>query len=122
MFRDKKEELRRLEAELLLEAQAEEEDTRLEDELEEAEALLDDPCDYGEESEETYYNYSNRYGEVKAYNSDRTDEDMDDFSDRVYAPQRDRKIGRLAALAVCLLAGIVVMLGWCVLRMKGILR
>ncbi len=121
MFRDKKEELRRLEAELLREAQAEEEDTRLEEELEEAEELLDDPCDYGEESEETYYNYSNRYGRVKAYNSDRTDENLDSFSDRVYAPRRDKRIGRLAALAACLLAGIVVMLGWCVLKIKGIL-
>ena len=121
MFQDKKEELRRLEAELLLEAQAEEEDARLEEELEEAEELLDDPHDYGEESEQTYYNYSNRYGRVRSYNSDRTDEDLDAFSSRVYEDRKDRGIGRLAALAACLLAGIVVMLGWCVLRLKGIL-
>lgn len=121
MFRDQNEELRRLEAELLLEAQAEEEDVRLKEELEEAEALLDDPCDYGQESEETYYNYSNHYGKVRAYNSDRTDEDLDAFSDRVYSQKADKRIGRLAALIACLLASIVVMLGWCVLKFKGIL-
>lgn len=121
MFKDKKEELRRLEAELLLEAQAEAEDARLEAELEEADALLDDSCDYGEESEETYYNYSNRYGSYRAYNTDRTDEDLEEYSDQVYEEKKDTGIGRLLGLAACLLAGIVVMLGWCVLKFKGIL-
>lgn len=121
MFRDKKEELSRLEAELLLEAQAEEEDARLEEELEAADALLDDENDYGEESEETYYNYSNRYGKVRAYNNDTADGDLDTYSNAVYAGREKRRVGCLTLLAVALLVAIVFVLGWCVLRFKGIM-
>lgn len=121
MFKDKNEELRRLEAELLQEAQVEEEEARLEAELEEAEELLDDENDYGEESEETYYNYSNRYGTYRVYNNDRTDEDMDEFSETVYSGKRDQGLGGWVLLAAGLLVGIVVMLGLCVLKFKGII-
>lgn len=121
MFKDKKEELSRLEAELLLEAQEEEEEARLEEELEESEALLDDEGDYGEESEETYYNYSNRYGEVRAYNNDTADDDLDAYSDAVYEGRKRTGTGCLTLLAVALLVAIVFVLGWCVMRHKGIL-
>lgn len=119
MFKDKKEELSRLEAELLLEAQAEEEEARLEKELEAAEALLDDENDYGEESEETYYNYSNRYGKIKAYNNDTADGDLDAYSEAVYEGRK--KTGCLTLLAVALLVAIVFVLGLFVLRFKGII-
>lgn len=119
MFKDKKEELRRLEEELLLEAQLEEEEAILEAELEEAEALLDDESDYGEESEETYYNYSNRYGKVRVYNNDTTDEDLDAYSDSVYESKKDKGLGGLLLLAVALLVAIVFVLGLFVLRFKG---
>ena len=121
MFKDKKEELRRLEEELLLEAQLEEEEDRLEEELEEAQALLDEAEDYGEESEETYFNYANRYGEVPIYNGDRTDEDMERYSDEVYGGRKNKGVSALAALAVCLMVAIVLVFGWCVLRFKGII-
>ncbi len=121
MFKDKKEELSRLEAELLLEAQAEKEEARLEEELEEADALLDDENDYGEESEETYYNYSNRYGTIRAYNNDTADDDLDAYSDAVYEGTKKNSIGCLTLLALALLVAIVFVLGWCVLRYKGIL-
>ncbi len=121
MFKDKKEELSRLEAELLLEAQAEEEEARLEAELEEAEALLDDESDYGEESEETYYNFSNRYGKVRSYNTDTADGDLEAYSDMVYEGKKDKSIGTLTLLAAALLVAIVFVLGWCALRFKGII-
>ena len=89
-------------------------------ELEEAEELLDDEYDYGQESEETYYNYSNRYGTCRAYNTDRIDGDLDEFSDAVYEQKAKRGLSGWVLLAAALLAGIVVMLGWCVLRLKGI--
>lgn len=120
MFKDKKEELRRLEEELLLEGQLEEEEARLEAELEEAQQLLDDEGDYGQTTEETYYNYSNRYGKVRAYNNDRADTDLDAYSHDVYAGKK-RGISSLTALAVCLLTGIAVVLGWLVLKYKGII-
>ena len=119
MFKDKKEELSRLEAELLLEAQAEEEEARLEEELEAADALLDDESDYGEETEETYCNYSNRYGKVRAYNNDTADGDLDAYSDAVYEGRK--KTGCLTLLAMGLLIAIVFVLGLFVLRFKGIL-
>lgn len=121
MFKDKKEELRRLEEELLLEEEKEAEEARLEEELEEADALLEDESDYGEESEETYYNYSNRYGNVRAYNNDHTDEDLDAYSDDVYHSGDRKSIGCLSVLAVTLLVAIALVLGWCYLRFKGIL-
>ena len=121
MFKDKKEELRRLEEELLQEAQLEEEEERLEEELEEAQELLDEAEDYGEESEETYFNYANRYGEVRAYNGDHTDEDMESYSEEVYGGRKDRGVSGLAALVAFLLVAIALVFGWCVLRYKGIL-
>ena len=119
MFKDKKEELRRLEEELLLEAQREEEEARLEEELEEAEALLENDHDYGEETEETYYNFANRYGQVKAYNNDTADEDLEDYSDRVYRSEQEKGLGGLRLLATLLLVAIVFVLGWCYMRFKG---
>lgn len=121
MFKDKKEELRRLEEELLLEAQLEEEEARLEEELEEADALLESETDYGEESEQTYYNYSNRYGKLRAYNNDTTDEDLDAYSDEVYTDKKEKGTMGLVLLAAGLLVGIVLVLGLFVLRFKGIL-
>ncbi len=121
MFKDKKEELRRLEEELLLEEALEEAEARLEEELEEADVLLESETDYGEESEETYYNYSNRYGRVRAYNNDTADEDMDAYSDNVYNSGKNKGLGGLTALAVLLLIAIVFVLGWCFLRFQGIL-
>ena len=121
MFKDKKEELRRLEEELLLEEALEAEEARLEEELEEAQALLDSDTDYGEESEQTYYNYSNRYGKVNAYNNDTTDEDLDAYSDRVYTAGNEKSNMGLVLLATGLLVAIVVVLGILVLRFKGII-
>lgn len=118
MFRDKKEELRRLEEELLLEEQMEEEEAQSEEE-EEEEELLDDEQDFGEETEETYYNYSNRYGQIRTYNSDRTDEDLDVFSEEVYEGNDRGGIGGLTLLAVFLLVAMVFVLGWFYLRFKG---
>ena len=117
MFRDQKEELHRLEEELLRKDGQEDEEVLQEDE----EDLLDDPCDYGEESEETYYNYSNRYGACQAYNSDRTDGDLEEYSRRVYEGKESRISRGLCAIAACLLVGIVVVFGLCVLKFKGII-
>ena len=107
MFKDKNEELQRLEAELLLEA-----------ELEQAQALLDDPHDYGEETEQTYYNYSNRYGGCPAYNADTVDEDLEEYSDAVLRePDGDRRqVRRLLITALLLTTAIFAVLIWGVFR------
>ena len=121
MFKDKKEELRRLEEELLMEAQLEEEEARLEEELEEAEVLLESETDYGEETEQTYYNYSNGYGKIRAYNNDTSDNDLDAYSDEIYTAGKEKGNMGLVLLAAGLLVGIVLVLGLLVLRLKGIL-
>lgn len=121
MFKDKKEELQRLEEALLLEAQQEEAEAQQEAELEEADALLDDPDDFGEIDAEAYRNYANQYGKVKAYNTDRTDVQLDDFSEAIYEGERRKSNLGLLALAASLLVGIVAVLGWIVLRFKGLL-
>ena len=119
MFKDKKEELRRLEEELLMEAQLEEEEARLEEELEEAEELLESETDYGEESEQTYFNYSNGYGKIRAYNNDTSDEDLDAYSDEIYTAGKEKGNMGLVLLATGLLVAIVLVLGLFVLRFKG---
>ena len=100
-----------------------EEEPEAEEEVpeEEPDELLDDEYDYGEESEETYHNYSNRYGQVRAYNNDTTEEDLDTYSDDVYNSENKKSIGCLSLLAVGLLVAIAIVLGWCYLRFKGIL-
>lgn len=122
MFKDKKEELQRLEEELLLEADQEEEEALLAEELEEAEILLDDPADFGEETEETYYNYSNRYGTLHAYNSDLEEEAMEAYSRQVYQDRSKRSARGLTVLALCLTGAILCVAAWCVLRFMGVLE
>ena len=73
------------------------------------------------ESEQTYYNYSNRYGKLRAYNNDTTDEDLDAYSQEVYTDKKEKGTMGLVLLAAGLLVGIVLVLGLFVLRFKGIL-
>ena len=129
MFKDRKEELRRLEEELLLEAEIEQQEALLQQELDEAEALLDDPDDFGEETEETYYNYSNGYGEAlggygqdfDAYNTDFSDEDLESYSEEVYRGHTGSGNRGLVILAVCLTVAILGVIAWCALRFSGVL-
>lgn len=118
MFRDTKEELDRLEAELLAQ---EEPAQSQEDALEEA--LLDEILkEYGadaqqEESTVIYKNYSNGY---TAYNSDKTDEDLEEFSEAVREPKKDRSILVLSIVALVLMAGILGILAWWIVNLRGL--
>ena len=66
-----------------------------------------------------YRNYSNNYGRGNpsrpAQNSDRTDEDLDVYSDRVYQEEKDNVRGLLIT-AMLLLGGIVAVLLFWVFR------
>ena len=110
MFKDKQEELERLEAELLQEEETPEEKT---------EVSLDDTYFFGKETPETYHNYSNNYGDYRAYNTDVTDEDLDTYSEEVREPGRQKDIWVLCAIALCLLLGILGVLGWWAVRFLG---
>ncbi len=107
MFKDKEEELKRLQQ--LLQDAEEEEDP--EEEFEEA-ATEEEP----EEEPVIYHNYANRYGRVRIYNNDTTDRDLDVLSNEVYAPKKKVSIFVLVAIALALAAGIMGVLSWWAVR------
>lgn len=129
MYRDRQEELQRLQEQLLDGEEPEEivqEGEELLDE-EELDALLEG-ADQGE-NPRVYRNFSNGYGKdlrnyatgYKAYNTDRTDEDLESYSQEVLAPKEDKSITGLLILMLALLCGIAGVLCWIYLRMKGMI-
>lgn len=132
MFHDAQEELKRLEAELLAEEApaGEPEDTPAQDDLLDEESLdallaqtqrIETP-----EGASVYQNYSNDFGKnlrnyasgYRAYNTDRTDEDLEEFSQQVYSPKKKGLAG-LVITALLLTAAIFAVLCYLVLRFGG---
>ncbi len=124
MFRDKQEELERLQAQLLQEeqtAQMPEEEFPEEDDFEE---LLWD-TDQGE-NPRVYQNYSNDYGRnlrnfasgYQAYNSDNTDIDLDEYSDEVQYGTKTTTWW--IWLVLLLMAAVVISIGWMFFSTGGI--
>lgn len=122
MFNDAKKELERLEAELLAEEESPEappEEDPLE--AEDSEELPDG------EAPVVYSNYSNQYGRAlrnyasgyRAYNTDRTDRDPEEFSEEILRPKKSRGILGPAVVALLLLAAIAAVLFWALWRMGG---
>lgn len=103
MFRDREEELDRLEAALL---ESEEEEACASEEEEE---LPED-----EEYEEAYL------PDFDAYNNDTTDEDLEEFSEAVYEGRKRSPLGALAVLLV-LLCAVLLALAWWLLKTGGFL-
>lgn len=121
MFDDAKEELERLEAELLMEEEKPEESSE-EDRLD---ALLEEFLDEPQETDRddgniVYHNYSNQYGNTlrnyangyRAYNTDTADRNLDEYSDEVDAPEKEKGLGGLIAIALALMLGILGVLAW----------
>ncbi len=124
MFRDKDEELKRLQEQLLEEEQPEE-DFR--------EELPDEVFfeDFPEESEpgedpDVYRNFSNAYGKnlrnfasgYKAYNADKVDVDLDEFSREVQNERTDTPWLLIVILA--LMAAVVAAIVWFYVRLGGL--
>ena len=119
MFRDASEELERLQAELL----AEDEPVEL------------PPEEPPEETEDTrpaqgpavYQNYSNDYGKnlrnyasgYRAYNSDTTDEDLEEYSEAVREGNTSRGSCLLAVIAVILALAILGVVAYGFLYTRG---
>ena len=124
MFKDKKEELKRL-AEALMEADAPTQVIPPLEQPEEApaeeEILPEEPYTFGKETPATYYNYANNYGRVPVRNTDHTDTDLEEFSDAVYEDPEPKGIRGLSILAACLLLAIAGVLAYYILRFKGVL-
>lgn len=117
MFKDTKEELQRLEEQLL----SQEPQAHTEDELDALlEQFLNEPDEEpAAQTRTVYQNYSNGYGderkEFRAYNTDKTDRDLDAYSDDVYEPKKESLTGLLVTAALLLL-GIAGVLMWWVVR------
>lgn len=95
MFKDEKEELRRLEQALLAQEKDEPEQPR----------FWEDDCP--DEETVVYQNFSNNYGKAyRAYNADKTDQELDSYSETVRTGQAG--IRGLVLLA-CLLTGCIVL-------------
>ena len=124
MGRDASEELQRVEAELLAEEEPAEEPA--EEDL--PEELLDDLLEDARMSDSGIYcNFSNDYGKqlrnyasgYKAYNADKTDEDLESYSEAVRQPQKGN--AGLVVLAVFLSLAVVAMLVCYLLFFWGVL-
>lgn len=100
MFRDRDEELDRLEAAL---QEAEEEEAFSEEE------------EYEEDCEE-----ESDLPDFDAYNSDITDDDLEEYSEEVYEGRKKSRLGLLAFLLVVLCI-VLAILAWCLLKYGGYL-
>ena len=125
MFRDREEELERLQAELLEEEEQETAEELLEEET--VEQLLE-----GEEqgeNPEVYRNFSNDYGSslrnfasgYKAYNTDKVDADLEELSRDVMEPPRKKRNGCLPAFLFFLLTAALLAVLWFVAKKEGLL-
>lgn len=125
MFRDASEELQRLQAELL----AEEEPAELPpEEPEEEEEFFDEYEDTRPAGDpEVFQNYSNDYGKnlrnyasgYRAYNSDTTDEDLEEYSESVREGKTSRGGCLLALIAIVLALAIVGMVAYAFAYIRG---
>lgn len=121
MFRDTKEELKRLETQLLAEepenineeTPAEETEELTEEELAQIRRLIREP-----EPQYEIRNYANNY---QAYNSDNTDVDPEEYTQALEEPTLSRKKILLAVLAFLALAGVVAVVVLWLARAGGIL-
>lgn len=119
MYRDREEELQRLQEQLLeVEEPAQEQDEEElldEDTLEE---LLSDSSQI--KNTRVYQNFSNDYGKnlrnyasgYNAYNSDKADTDLDSYSEAVREPKKTDGLLWLAVVLLAMMAAVVGAIVW----------
>lgn len=119
MFRDTQEALKRLQAQLLAEEAEEETEEDLEEE--EEEELTDEDMEQIrqllKEPPAEYRNYANHY---RAYNSDNTDTDPEEYSRALQEEAPGSRVG-ITVLAVLMVLGIVVLVAWWLASYGGLL-
>ena len=127
MFRDRDEELQRIQEQLLEDEEPETEETdQLLDE-DTLDALLSDSQQ--SRNPRVYQNFSNDYGKnlrnyasgYQAYNVDRTDVDLDSFSEAVREPERSGKLLWLAFVLLGLAVAVVAFVLWLYLGQGGLI-
>ena len=125
MFRDASEELQRLQAELLAEEEPAELPPEEPEEEEEIFEEYDDTRPAGDP--EVFQNYSNDYGKnlrnyasgYRAYNTDTTDEDLEEYSESVREGKTSRGGCLLALIAIVLALAIVGLVACAYLYTRG---
>lgn len=128
MFNDAKEELERLEAALREDEQLQDTDVQpeeAEDILDDAllDALLEEDEKIADAAPEALYNsnYSNRRKNVKVYNADQTDVDLEELSREILEGNKEKGIAGLVVLAAVLSMGILSLAVFWLLRYGGLL-
>jgi len=125
MFRDASEELQRLQAELLAEEEPAEQPPEEPPEEDEFFEEYEDTRPAGDPA--VYQNYSNDYGKnlrnyasgYRAYNSDTTDEDLDEYSETVREGNTSRGGCLLALIAIILALAIIGVVAYGFLYTRG---
>ena len=116
MYKDAKEELKRLEEALLEEEETQpekpDEDADLDALLEQARELLKEPSD---ETQVFHWQPEELKGTAHVYNTDKMDGDLDSFSEEVRSGGQKSLTG-LVVTAIALAAGIVAVLIWWIVR------
>lgn len=141
MFKDTDEELERLKAALLRDdgpITLEDEDLPLDDDLKDAEALLngtyglDEEPETEEEDFDAFEDLEDDHTQVFPVvpaqhssrwiaNTDEADVDLDELSEEVEKGKDDSDIRKLCVVALFLLLGILVVMGWLYMRYMGLL-
>lgn len=132
MFKDAKEELKRIESELLAEEMLDQESAPQEETSDDSllddatlSALLEETQTIGDAT--AYINYSNQYTAAQddktrvfqIYNTDKSDQKLEDYADAVLEEPRSGKLTGLIVTAAILSAGIAGVLIWWLLRYWG---
>lgn len=128
MYRDREEELQRLQKQLLEDeetAQEQEEEDLLDAET--LEELLSESSQI--KNTKVYQNFSNNYGKnlrnyasgYNAYNSDKTDTELESYSEAVREPKKTGVLMWLAVVLLALTAAVVCAIVWMWLRQGGLL-
>lgn len=129
MYRDREEELQRLQKQLLEDEEPAQEQEEEEEELldeETLEELLNESSQI--KNTKVYQNFSNDYGKnlrnyasgYKAYNSDRIDTELDSYSEAVREPKKTGGLMWLAAVLLALMAAVVGAIVWMCFGQGGI--
>ena len=120
MYKDAKEELKRLE-DALLEEEAQQEETEAPEEAEDIDALLEQAKDLLQKSTEdtqVFHLPPEVVQDAHVYNTDKMDGDMDSFAEAVHSGE-EKGVTGLVATAIALAAGIIGVLIFWIIRYGG---
>lgn len=129
MYRDREEELKRLQEQLLEDEEPTEEQNAEEEELLDEETLEILMRDYQQpQNTRVYQNFSNDYGKklrnyasgYQAYNSDKTDTELDSYSEAVREPKEPAGLLWLVIVLLALMGVVAGVILWMYIKLGGV--